>query len=1594
MKYVAYFAKTVTVTFNENKESGTTTSREYVVGDTLVEDKDYNGYDYAALPSKSPEGASYAGKGTSYYPGTPTNTDLNFGGWYYNTTSYATYNGTVLGNLAPIQPTPSTLPLVAKWHAVITFYPDDGTNNANLTGTGLTETSSGSGVYTYNHDVGLYNSGTGKYSGVFNYGASYSPTISDLSFNGWYVLGAGGTVIGDIEPVASGINSNSPYPDTYGTKKRLEPGTVVSAHTSLMALYVATVEFYFNGADGIDASVTPTAPYSVTVQASIPVNLGDSPFYTINGAMTDPDTYKHDTKGEDMVFMGWYKSVDGSTPPVTTDVMYKSTTTITANVKLIAGWGITVDFSNNGVPGISDTVTSSEWIPGGYGFTVLEGTVFSSADTLEMDMPELTLDGKPLTSWYDKSTAPYTWYTHNVTEYTYSVTLTPEFGDLFQFNMMGGDLGVVNVAYTVGDEFSIVLERLYESLLIGSTYVDLTKPGLYYDRDGAAVSPGAKPNAVWYKDDGAAATDNTTNPAIIYIGNQGSLVTWGSTDQITASTDAYAYIRWMADVSFDRNVPSPDAGTTANPTTITGIDEGTAFSTLSPLSVLQYNTAGDKTFKGWYVGTTQYAAPDGTVVAGAPAVTETVTLVAKWSVEVKFYYTGTYSGAGAGSDSGGTYVIIEVASNNKVTAPSISKMGFINGHLLWYENGFTGTVPVNVQNFNGPEGFDMAQDILVNKTLYARWYAEVTFSVTPAASGFFTSVIKYVLEGAHLGDIAGDLDPYAGDSQRADWKFIGWFDISSASGYEDLGTQYYRTSFDYLQSGGAPPSDSTSEAIVRNITLNREYVVLVDFDSGYDGAASIPSKYLRVEKPLPANSDERFTPKPGRSGVTFTGWYDLSVGKKYTENVPGSDAPNAEPVTKSMTLTATWLVVVKFFDLPVYLTAGLQFASTAMVVWENGPDGNPGTADDYFEMPEGTTIRQFIIVDPSAAGRTFVSWFAEQGTANGLYAIGDIFYGLSDRISADVTLTAGYGYSVHFDTNGGTPSSIPDAMVIEGQSIQLPETPAKGRLTFSGWDDTSTVLGAGETVTPNGETTYSAKWLVVVKLYDGISMTSIATLEWDEDDGPDFDYATTAGTGYDGGVTEVKITWTDGSGMHEVTLSKFIDRYDSTAQDWVSLYSVFDGWVDPFTGQKFASTGDLETLLTGSADSAALFATWKERARFYEGSTLLQTDYVESGEYLGTAAPSASGWADLYNPTSPLNPSTYRIRDSGDFVAIEFLTVTFEGNGGTPAQQVFQNVISGQMLGLIGNVQEPTRSGMYFAGWYKGDVKYSFTDRIYENAVFTAKWQSTPVERYTIFASAHADASISPLGMISVMRGDTISFDFNVKKGFTPVVTVDGHVVSHGRLSSYTFSNVLSDHSIEISVGDADRGTTDKFLYVYTNGMGDVLYSVDGSSFVNYVQPLPLHEGTEYFLKAVPKASSHFNYWSGNASGGNPELHITSDGLNNINITANFSSSSGFFGGSGELGILNLICVVLSIVIGLIAVTLARKRDLDGTGTGKALRFGALFIALISAVIFILTQGFGGQYVPYDEWSIVMVILTLVTLALALVSIRYDYVKE
>lgn len=99
-------------------------------------------------------------------------------------------------------------------------------------------------------------------------------------------------------------------------------------------------------------------------------------------------------------------------------------------------------------------------------------------------------------------------------------------------------------------------------------------------------------------------------------------------------------------------------------------------------------------------------------------------------------------------------------------------------------------------------------------------------------------------------------------------------------------------------------------------------------------------------------------------------------------------------------------------------------------------------------------------------------------------------------------------------------------------------------------------------------------------------------------------------------------------------------------------------------------------------------------------------------------------------------------------------------------------------------------------GSNKGAISsYSFSNVTADHTIVAA-FKSVPT--YTISTSVESGASISPSGTVVVTEGDSRTFDISVSQGYAIAsVTVDG--TDLGVVTSYTFTNVTSNHSISVS---------------------------------------------------------------------------------------------------------------------------------------------------------------------------------------------------
>lgn len=161
------------------------------------------------------------------------------------------------------------------------------------------------------------------------------------------------------------------------------------------------------------------------------------------------------------------------------------------------------------------------------------------------------------------------------------------------------------------------------------------------------------------------------------------------------------------------------------------------------------------------------------------------------------------------------------------------------------------------------------------------------------------------------------------------------------------------------------------------------------------------------------------------------------------------------------------------------------------------------------------------------------------------------------------------------------------------------------------------------------------------------------------------------------------------------------------------------------------------------------------------------------------------------------NSSTY-----DDYIELEgkLVTITYDSNGGSAIEPTTDVIAIPEELPI------PIKEGYTFGGWYWSDTflgaKVSSGQKIYGDVTLYAKWiknlSEAPVKDYTITALASGGGSIVPSGSIKVTEGQEQTFTITPMEGYEiDTVKVDGIAVTAS--SSYTFTDVMKNHSIEVT---------------------------------------------------------------------------------------------------------------------------------------------------------------------------------------------------
>ena len=242
--------------------------------------------------------------------------------------------------------------------------------------------------------------------------------------------------------------------------------------------------------------------------------------------------------------------------------------------------------------------------------------------------------------------------------------------------------------------------------------------------------------------------------------------------------------------------------------------------------------------------------------------------------------------------------------------------------------------------------------------------------------------------------------------------------------------------------------------------------------------------------------------------------------------------------------------------------------------------------------------------------------------------------------------------------------------------------------------------------------------------------------------------------------------------------------------------------------------------------------------RFMDGENVLKTILVKNGNTV----------AQEDYPTLPTKPFYTSAWDREPGFAIEKNTdvqavytpisygITYQLDGGTNSPDNHETYTVEDTFTL----KAPTKQGYAFTGWTSDgetEPKLAVTIPVGTTGrlVFTAHW----VEVVTITATADEHGKIEPAGTITVPKGGNKTFTITPDSGYCiKDVLVDN--VSVGAVSTYTFENVVDNHTIRatfawkhtptpptptVDIPDDDAlglNTTDHFAYIVGYGNGQV----------------------------------------------------------------------------------------------------------------------------------------------------------------------------
>ena len=815
---------------------------------------------------------------------------------------------------------------------------------------------------------------------------------------------------------------------------------------------------------------------------------------------------------------------------------------------------------------------------------------------------------------------------------------------------------------------------------------------------------------------------------------------------ITQSMTIYAKWTTQADqdkqqfnVTFKTNGGAFDDGTQVKVESVNNGDTVTQFD--NP-------TKEGWTFVGWWID-------DNNAYDFTMPITNDITVYAHWAKnDPDPLTTHVVEFVENGGSPVGDQTVVDGKTAVRPTDPKRADYTFVN----WYsDEGMT-------------EEFDFSAPITKNVKAYAKWRANVEYTVT-----FVTNygVKEIAAQTVGKGEFAKEpVDPI-----RAGKALAGWY----------LDDNVWNNKWNFQ-----------TNAVNEDVTLYARWVDLddqtkithkVSFDS--KGGTPTPATQTVVdgEYATEPSGDEI----PTREGYVFRGWWrdannGFAWGKVYNDEQA----------------FAKWIRVTDPENVPTTITVTY--------------DSNGGSKVGAQVIESGTTPPR--PDTPEKIGYEFLGWFKADGTE----------YDFHTDLTEDTTLTAHWQklsddpevtsyYNYIFDSRGG--STVPTQSVKEGNCAIEPEpVPTMTGYVFVGWFYETTYENEVCFSTPvTNDVTVYAKWKTAKeaastthKVYfdgnDGTPVTQTqsvnngAYVDASKVTTPTRDGYTFEGWWYDDDnafvwekpitqETHVKAHWKKNDDSHPDGYTTYVVAFHSNGGTSVGSQNVtagekaskptdpirtgydFKGW---FKDEGLTQTYDFETAVNDNMD---LYAKWEENndteqltVRFESqgGTTVPQQVVTKSNCAVRPADPTKTdyifaGWYLDKNCTISFDFSTPIVKPTilwakwekdptADKDKAQF-TVTFKGEGGQFADGNYVKTEKVKNGATVTEFDNPTRDGYTFTGWWLDDNNaYDFSVPITNDTTVYAHWKKDDPNPATTYTVEFIENGGSAVGDQTIVKGE------------------------------------------------------------------------------------------------------------------------------------------------------------------------------------------------------------------------------------------------